>query len=431
MKKILSLLLIYFLTLGISYSDTSVEFLEQNNYVILNKKNGKYHKPSCEYGIQVADKEYIKKPLFRYTPASCCYPKRGKYKYCTKTVIPDAKDSDIELYFLSPLKQKHPENSCNTNACKALLYNIDNAKESIDFAIYGIAGQDRIFNALVEAYNRGVKVRWVTDLTENKQNIYYDTYKLMKAIPNYKTDYVYHEKELNSKNEKIYKFPQTAIMHDKFFIFDNQKVFTGSTNISSTCLTGFNSNVAILINSKNVAKVYKEEFEQMYDNKFHTDKKSVSNNEDILIDNIDISVYFSPANKITISKIIPLLVNAKEYIYIPAFYITHPILIQELINAKNRGVEIKIIVDETSVKGEYVDIDFLKKNNIEVKVENWAGKMHMKSIIIDDNTLVIGSMNFTKQGENRNDENTLIIKNSEILTRKYKEHFLKLWKSIK
>lgn len=33
----------------------------------------------------------------------------------------------------------------------------------------------------------------------------------------------------------------------------------------------------------------------------------------------------------------------------------------------------------------------------------------MKSIIIDDEKLVIGSMNFTKQGENKNDENCLII----------------------
>ena len=50
-----------------------------------------------------------------------------------------------------------------------------------------------------------------------------------------------------------------------------------------------------------------------------------------------------------------------------------------------------------------------RNNNLELKVENWAGKMHMKSIIIDDESLVIGSMNFTKQGENVNDENSLII----------------------
>ena len=73
----------------------------------------------------------------------------------------------------------------------------------------------------------------------------------------------------------------------------------------------------------------------------------------------------------------------------------------------------------------------MKNNNLDVKVENWAGKMHMKSIIIDDNMLIIGSMNFTKQGEKMNDENCLIIENSQLLTKKYKEHFLELWNSIK
>ena len=73
----------------------------------------------------------------------------------------------------------------------------------------------------------------------------------------------------------------------------------------------------------------------------------------------------------------------------------------------------------------------MKSNGLDVKVENWAGKMHMKSMIIDDETLIIGSMNFTKQGERMNDENCLIIKSSPKLTRSYKEHFLVLWNSIK
>ena len=59
----------------------------------------------------------------------------------------------------------------------------------------------------------------------------------------------------------------------------------------------------------------------------------------------------------------------------------------------------------------------------------------MKSMIIDDDKLVIGSMNFTKQGENVNDEDCLIIKNAPELTKKYKaaESFpplsVKIWYS--
>ena len=350
------------------------------------------------------------------------------FSYATP-IKPDVEENNIQLFFLSPLKQKKPQNRCNTAACKALLNSINEAQESIDFAIYGINQQDKIFNALVKAQKRGVKVRWVTDLNERKRNIYYDTYSLMHKIPTYKTDYFSQQKE--AERTKDFEFPQTAIMHNKFFIFDNKKVFTGSTNISNYCLTGYNSNVALLINYTDVAKVYKQEFEQMYSGKFHNEKSAVSNNENIKLEDSIISIYFSPINKTTTEKIIPLIKESKNYIYIPAFYLTRKGIIYELIDAKKRGVEVKIIVDETSVKGKYVDIDFIKEHGIDIKVENWAGKMHMKSMIIDDEILVIGSMNFTKQGENINDENCLIIKNAPELTKKYKEHFLTLWGSIK
>ena len=346
-----------------------------------------------------------------------------------KPILPDAEESQVQIFFLSPLKQKKPKNECKSSACRALLKNINEAQESIDFAIYGINDQDKIFNALIKAQKRGVKIRWVTDLNENNRNIYYDTYKLMHKIPTYNTDYISQQKEV--ERTANYEFPQTAIMHNKFFIFDNKKVFTGSTNISSYCLTGYNSNVALLIDSIGVADVYRQEFEQMYDGKFHNEKSAVLDNENIKIDDINISVYFSPINKTTTEQILPLIKNAKSYVYIPAFYLTRKSIIYELIEAKKRGVDVKIIVDETSVDGKYVDVDFIKNNNLELKVENWAGKMHTKSMIIDDEKLVIGSMNFTKQGENVNDENCLIIKNAPILTKKYKEHFLELWNSIK
>ena len=338
-------------------------------------------------------------------------------------------ESAIQLFFLNPLNQNKPQNKCKTTACKALLKNINKANETIDFASYGINDQDKIFNALVKAQNRGVKIRWVTDLNEKNRNIYYDTYALMHKIPTYNTDYFSQQKE--TERTKNYEFPQTAIMHNKFFIFDNKNVFTGSTNISSYCLTGYNSNVAILINSNDVANIYKQEFEQMYNGKFHNEKSAISNNENIKVGDSTVSIYFSPVNKTTSEQIIPIIKSAKSYIYIPAFYLTRKSLIYELIDAKKRGIDIKIIVDESSVKGKYVDIDFMRNNKLDVKVENWAGKMHMKSMIIDDNTLIIGSMNFTKQGENINDENCLIIKKAPELAKKYKEHFFILWDSIK
>ena len=45
------------------------------NLVVLNKKTGKYHKTSCEYGWKSSQQELINKPLIKYSKASCCYHK--------------------------------------------------------------------------------------------------------------------------------------------------------------------------------------------------------------------------------------------------------------------------------------------------------------------------------------------------------------------
>ena len=408
--------------------------------VVLNSKKGHYHEITCANAWKTKQPELtLRKSLSKDSkPACCCHnvpvqretkPVLNNNQIQDKIYPANAQEGDIQLFFLSPLLQKQPENRCTTNACKMLVYNINHAKESIDFAIYGIREQDDVFNALVQAYKRGIKLRWVTDITEKGDNIYSDTEKLMKVIPNYKTDMTSQKNE--ERGTSNYMFPNKAIMHDKFFIFDKKIVFTGSTNISNTCLTGYNSNIAVIINNEKIANVFEQEFEQMFAGKFHNEKSSVVNNEHIKIGNLDISVYFSPANKAGTTQVIPILKTAKKSIYIPAFYLTRRDMVDELINAHKRGVDVKILMDETCAGGKYSNIDYIKNNGIELKIEHWSGKMHMKSMIIDDSTLIIGSMNFTKQGENVNDENCLIIKNAPILTSAYKAHFLDLWKSIR
>lgn len=269
---------------------TNANKVSKLDIVALNKKTGEYHKLDCDKAWSFRERELIKRPVLNTDnkhPASCCFdvkscPQKQKRHFSRNKIgKSNAQEYTIQLFFLNPLIQKKPVNRCNSDACKALVYNINNAQESIDFAIYGIREQDAVFRALVKAQKRGVNVRWVTDLTENGINIYDDTSKLMKKLPKYNTDFESQKEE--KEKTKNYKFPQTAIMHDKFFIFDDKAVFTGSTNISNTCLTGFNSNVAVLINNKRIAKVYKQEFEQMYAGKFHNQKSAVLNNEDKLV----------------------------------------------------------------------------------------------------------------------------------------------------
>ena len=133
----------------------------------------------------------------------------------------------------------------------------DTVEDTIDFAIYGIDKQPAVINALINAKKRGVKIRWVYDTDSKGSTIYNDSLKLAKHLSSAKTDSS-AAGALLSDGKKM----RDSIMHNKFFIFDNQRVWTGSANISHTDLAGFNANSAVLINSKDIASVFEKEFDK-------------------------------------------------------------------------------------------------------------------------------------------------------------------------
>ena len=414
-----------------------VNSINTEDYVLLNTRSKKYHKLSCEEGRKSNNLKLVKLSEIEKETSPCklCHNNKKKKKTSaiktSQTVKKQAKHNilstnkhtdiyetdNLKILFIDLNDIEKPSNKCTSTACKTLLQEIKNAKTSIDFAIYGINNQPLLIDALVQAKNRGVKVRWVYDINKSGGNYYEDNEKLAKLITTYNTDEDYENKN------------QTAIMHNKFFIFDNQKVWTGSANITTTDLSGFNANYAVLINSKELAQIYEKEFEQMYSGLFHK-YKNTHNPEFIEIsENIKIKPMFSPQDNILNSEIIPLINSAKDYIYMPMFFITHKGITNALINAQNRGVDVKIIQDATNSHSDSTAHKQLRTAGIEVKTENYAGKMHAKSVIIDDNITVIGSMNYTNSGNNKNDENVLIIKSPEI-TKYMKETFSYLWNKI-
>lgn len=337
------------------------------------------------------------------------YKKNKKFSAKTKTIpaVPLALKNGNFKIIISDFTQKlKPDRNCSTEMCKEILNNINSAKTSIDFAIYGYSSVPSIENAIKNAQARGVKIRLVYDIDSTGGNIYPNTNELVKLVGNVKNDALSKEK--------------SAIMHNKFYIFDNKIVITGSANLSHTDMSGYNSNAIIVINSPAAAKIYTEEFNQMYEGKFHSNK--------ILTENSS-GIYFSPQNKTIKNTILPLIRNSKNYIYIPAFLISHKEMVSELIQAKNRGVDVRIITDALNASAKYSKVRELRAAGMPVKIENYAGKMHSKTMIIDDKYLILGSMNFSKSGESKNDENLIVIENIEAAIF-YKQFFLYLWDKI-
>jgi len=405
------------------------------NLVLLNKNTKKYHKITCPHSQNLSEAELIQKPLIRFHKANCCYSNDFQSKHAV------FKNDVIEIYFLDPTDIKK-----SLYALKCLINLIKQSQERIHFAVYGISNKN-VMKALIDKAASGVDVKWVTDVNKYGSNNYEGTSDLFKELPKYRTDkmednlkfnkkqevefYIKKQKiDINFEDEEIEYFTD-QLMHNKFFIFDFDTVSTGSVNISNTglCSKYINANDFIVIKSPEINRIYNEEFMQMYNGNFHRDKKYIPNKKNIKLDNNTvISIYFAPKDSSFMKDIIKIINSSNKYIYVPMFYLTDKNISQSLINAKERGVDVKIILDAVSAKSKYSKHKILRIAGIPLKIENWAGKMHMKCLITEK-YVITGSLNWTNRAQHFNDENSLIIENSEI-AKIYKKHFLKLYNSI-
>lgn len=316
---------------------------------------------------------------------------------------------DAKEYLYTHFPSNYPSKNVQTKAGKELTTLINNSKSEIVFAIYGLRDQNEILEALLKAKKRGVDIKGVVDSDAHGANYYSDTHLLFNYFP-------------------IATDKKSHIMHNKFFVIDRKIVWSGSSNISDTGTGGYNANLVAVIEDEKIAQLYYDEFNDMFHQNF-SQNKSIRYLENIQTRDSEIGIYFSPKIDPIERKIIALIQHAKKSIDIPIFYLTHKKLSNELILAKKRGVDVRIILDASAADNQYSTHKELRNNGVLVKVENFGGKMHCKSMVIDEEYLIVGSMNFTKAGVEKNDENVMIIKN-KLLAKEGKEYFEKLWNTI-
>lgn len=377
----------------------------------------------------------------------------------------DIEETSIELLFNSPHYLDSPSEESSSVAGRSLVDLINGAHRSIYFAIYGIRNQPEVLNALLQAKNRGVEVYGIVDKDLSNNNYYSGTDELIEKLEvikdDYQSDLEYDKNNYQYASKPYWKKPvgfdgppstvgysiddktamisvqaskniisfQGNIMHNKFFVFDNEKVWTGSTNVSDSGTGGYNANVSAIIRSEEIAALYVDEFNQMYqEGKFHN-TKSLRSDLVKFNKNNKVKLFFSPQTKVLTEKIIPLIDSAKKTINVSVFFLTHKGVAGALIEAHRRGVDVRVIIDASGASNEYTKFQFLRIAGIPLKIENWGGKLHSKAASIDENILILGSMNWTSAGENINDENTLIIHDSK-LVEEYDSFFNEIWNTI-
>jgi phosphatidylserine/phosphatidylglycerophosphate/cardiolipin synthase-like enzyme len=133
----------------------------------------------------------------------------------------------------------------------------------------------------------------------------------------------------------------------------------------------------------------------------------------LTLSNTPTQVYFSPHGGCT-EAIIREINRAKIEILVQAYSFTSQPIAKALLTAHNRGVKVKVIFDRSQKSDKYSSATFMANAGIPTYIDPAHANAHNKVMIIDRETVITGSFNFTRAAEDKNAENLLIIKSKDL-----------------
>jgi phosphatidylserine/phosphatidylglycerophosphate/cardiolipin synthase-like enzyme len=131
----------------------------------------------------------------------------------------------------------------------------------------------------------------------------------------------------------------------------------------------------------------------------------------------DISICFTPEYGITPSctqDVVDALNGARKSVLVQAYGFTSAPIAKALVDAHRRGVEVKVILDRSNRTAHYSAATFLDHAGIFVWIDAKHAIAHNKIMVIDGNTILTGSFNFTKAAEQQNAENLVTIRDAAL-----------------
>jgi cardiolipin synthase len=260
---------------------------------------------------------------------------------------------------------------------------------------------------------------FVSAISEAKKSLHLSIYALtdpylisllrQKTQEGVKTKIFYDPTATDSLPVDLEAYPvklSGALMHRKILIADEEKVFLGSSNLTTSSLKMHDNLVAGMFHPNLAQFLLKE------DSSNFTGK--------------DCELWLLPSEA-ALERLLTILGAAKKQIHVAMFTLTHPILVKALIEAHQRGVDVRVAVDHYTAEGASLQtLEILKKAEIPLFLSQGTQLFHHKWALVDQ-TLVLGSANWTKAAFTNNQDCFIIF---ESLSKKHKTQIKNIWKII-
>lgn len=301
----------------------------------------------------------------------------------------------------------------NREYLRVILEMIDKADESIEFIqleFHYDPTVKKIQEALKKAVLRGVKVRGIL---ENEINFNPKSSKFLKQLG------------IDSMLDTDKK-----ATHNKLFIVDGDEILIGSTNLSGNSIDK-NNETNLYVKNRQVGNYF-----QTYFNKLRLDSYTEPEMETLKLPGIQAVV-----NRRHFDAILDLLTTANKKIWVLLYGMKYyngqssedsktNRLIEALLAAKRRGVDVRVILDRSDYNKRLNQInatarEFLEKGGVEVRFDSDKITTHAKMIIADEKVM-IGSANWGYLAMEIRNEASLIISLSGVVSF-FEDYFMMLW----
>ncbi len=139
--------------------------------------------------------------------------------------------------------------------------------------------------------------------------------------------------------------------------------------------------------------------------------------------------YFPRVHEALTNAMKSVHITAFELMYYPTYKSSDEnVIIDDIVSAHDRGVDVKIILDQYSgQQGNSTNAySYLKKKGVDIKYDSPKTTTHAKLVVVDGKTVILGSTNFSYTSLELNNEVDVVLF-SEDAARYYEQYFQKLW----
>ncbi len=313
----------------------------------------------------------------------------------------------VQVYFSTPWLQDKKA-GIQGSLDERVATDIERARVSVDVAAYEL-DLESVTQALLSAHRRGVQVRLVIDSHSADE----------PAV-----------QRLQGVGVPVVPDQGEALMHHKFIVLDGEVVWTGSWNLTANDTDRNNNNLVRIVSSM-LAENYTTEFEEMFIRRaFGPDSLPDTPYPHVIVSDsaggeIELASYFAPEDQVA-DQIIALLEEARSSIRFMAFSFTDDRIGRVLVEKARSGLIVQGVFEKRNSGTPYCEYHRLHRAGLDVLTDANPYMMHHKVFILDDQVVVTGSYNFTRNAALANDENLLVIRDPAIAA-EYRAEFDRIY----